>query len=463
MPFGIPSDAMRIRHNGLTRPRTSPDPLLLLIAATCVGFGDFYAYGAFSQRSLALVVAGCVLTAAAMLTPPLGPRYDVVAPQVAVLTLVVWQGLTLVRVTMLYGHGHGVSDARYLSIALPVVAVASLLTTGPASDWWWRLLVVGFAIGCVATIRASPRPAIDVWYLLQHASDCVRRGCDPYTLHTPQAPGLQIGFPYLPMTAVLLAPFRLLLHDVRYGEALAIVIAAMLLRRCGTRTTLRLAPLLLAVPGMFFQVEQAWTESLLVALLVAAAAVSLRGWVAAERWVAAGVLLGLALATKQHVWLLLPVAAVTLGLRTAVVAAATGAIAMLPWFVANPAAMWHRTVKDFVDLAPRQDALTYWLHEPAGARTALAVLVLLAAYLLVWTACRGVPHRFLLGAAAVLGGFDLMNKQSFFNQWALVTWLLIAAAALELESRNRTRDVGPAQPRYVVSPSSNLSTSESSL
>ena len=157
-------------------------------------------------------------------------------PQVAIVTLVVWQGLTLVRATTIYGRGHALSDARYLSIALPLVAAAAILTTARVSDWWWRLLIVGFAVGAVATIRASPRPSIDVWYLVQHASDCVLRGCDPYTLNTPQAPGLQRGFPYLPVTAVLLAPFRLLLHDVRYGEALAVVVAAVLLRRCGTRT-----------------------------------------------------------------------------------------------------------------------------------------------------------------------------------------------------------------------------------
>jgi hypothetical protein len=417
----------------LTRLRTAPDVLLLLVAATCIGFGDFYVYGAFSPRSLKLVAVGCLLLGAAMLLPQLR-RYDVLLPQVAVVTLVVWQGLTLVRATAIYGHGHALADARYLSIALPLLAAAALLTSGRVSDWWFRLLVIGFAVGCVATIRASPRPAIDVWYLVQHASDCVLRGCNPYTLTTPQAPGVQNGFPYLPMTAVLLAPFRLLLHDVRYGEAVAVVVAAALLRRCGTSRTLRLSPLLLCVPGLFFQIEQAWTESLLLVLLVGCAAAALRRRMSGRSWVAAGVLLGLALGTKQHMWLLLPVAAVTLGRRTTAVAAVTGIVVVLPWFVVDPSALWHRTVTDFVDITPRTDALTYWLHEPAGARTTLALLVLAFAYLIVWLSCRGAPHRFLLGSGAVLAGFDLMNKQSFYNQWVLVTWLLLAAAAIELDA-----------------------------
>jgi hypothetical protein len=96
---------------------------------------------------------------------------------------------------------------------------------------------------------------------------------------------------------------------------------------------------------------------------------------------------------------------------------------------------WRGTVTTFLDVAPRIDALSLWLHEPADARTPLAIAVLAFAYLLVWLSCRGLPHRFLLGSAAVLAAFDLMNKQSFYNQWVLVTWLLIAGAALELERR----------------------------
>ena len=416
------------------------DSLLLLVAATFVGFADFYGYGAYTQRSLRLVGVGCLTVGLALLLPwlrtsRLSRRYDVLVPQLAIVTLIAWQGLTLVRATMLYGHGHALSDARYLSIAIPLVGAAAILTSGVVSDWWWRLLVLAFAVGAVATIRASPRPVIDVWYFLQHTSDCVLRGCNLYTVTTPDAPGAQHVFPYLPMTAVLLAPFRLLFGDVRYGESVAIIVGALLMRRCGTRTTQRLSPLMLCVPGLFFQIEQAWTESLLLALLVGAAAVSLRGWDSSGRWVAAGLLFGLALASKQHMWLLVPVAAITLGVRTTGLGVGVAGVMILPWFVAAPSAMWHRTVTDFVQIAPRRDALTLWLHESSSVRTGVTLIALLGAYALVWLVCREVPWRFLLGAATVLAAFDLTNKASFFNQWVLVTWLLVAAAALELEHR----------------------------
>ena len=60
---GIPSQPMRKRW------ATTPDPLLLLAAATLVGFGDFYAYGAYTPRSLRLVAYGCLALGAALLIP----------------------------------------------------------------------------------------------------------------------------------------------------------------------------------------------------------------------------------------------------------------------------------------------------------------------------------------------------------------------------------------------------------
>jgi hypothetical protein len=110
-----------------------------------------------------------------------------------------------------------------------------------------------------------------------------------------------------------------------------------------------------------------------------------------------------------------------------------------PWLLADPHAFWRDTVTDFLHLTPRADALTMWLHEPDSVRSALVVVALAGGYLLTWLSCRGCRHRFLLGSAAVLAAFDLMNKQSFFNQWMLVTWLLIAAVALEIDAQASRR------------------------
>jgi len=124
---GIPSEPMRMRW------ATTPDPLLLLAAATLVAFGDFYAYGAYTPRSLRLVAYGCLALGAALLLPRVRASYDVLLPQLSIVTLVVWQGLTLVRATMIYGHGHALSEARYISIALSLLAAAAIVTTPSSS------------------------------------------------------------------------------------------------------------------------------------------------------------------------------------------------------------------------------------------------------------------------------------------------------------------------------------------
>jgi hypothetical protein len=427
-------------------PRLQPSPVVLVVAVGLVGWGDFFTYGMYSPSALRLVTSGCIALGLGVVVGfrRVDRRTGVVAAALA--ALVVWQGIVLVRATNYYGTGHWLKDARFVSLSLFAIGAAAVVA--PQRRWLWPLLAVAFTVGSFFSIWSSPRPAIDVWFLLQHASSCVVHGCNPYTMHTPRSPGVTNGFNYLPATAVLLEPFHAVFGDVRYGELAAIVAAALVLHRMTRRAAIDVVPLFLCLPGLFFAVEQAWTESLLVLLLVGALA-----WAEQPqegRWagVGAGVLLGLALATKQHMWLLLPVAAITLRLRITAVAVATGVVCILPWFLADPHALWQGTVTEFTDIAPRIDATTLWLHEPRGWQTALALVVLGGCYVLAWLSCRGDVHRFLLGSAVVLAGFDLMNKQSFFNQWMLVSWLVIAAVAVELrESRHDvsivTREVSP--------------------
>ena len=417
----------------LIRLRTTPNAIALLGAAALVGWGDFFGYGMFSPTGLRLVGAAVALLGLGVLIGAGGRRPGIEVAVVAVAALVVWQGITLVRATDYYGKGHWITDARFVAIALPTVGAVAVAAPRHLAVWFWRLLMLGFAVGALFTIAASPRPAIDVWYELQHATSCVVHGCNPYAMHTPASPGVKDGFNYLPMTFLLLTPAHALFGDVRYGELLAVVVAAVLLRRLAPRQEPSVVPLFLCVPGMFFAVEQAWTEQLLVPLLLAAVWWLRDDPVTRRRWLGAGVLLGLALASKQHVWLLLPVAAVTLGLRAAATGLVTGAVLTLPWLAVDPHAFWNSTVKVFLDLPARVDSLSLWVHEAAGSRRAAEIVVLVVAYLLVWLSCRGEPRRFLLGSATVLAAFDLMNKQTFFNQWLLVTWLIVAATVVELE------------------------------
>ncbi len=101
------------------------------------------------------------------------------------------------------------------------------------------------------------------------------------------------------------------------------------------------AAVLLLLPGTFTQIEQAWTEPL-IALLLAGALLAVDG----GRLRLAVVLVALALASKQHIVLLLPLLAVwrPLGPRRTAAVAAGAALLVLPWAVWDLPAMWHDTV-----------------------------------------------------------------------------------------------------------------------
>jgi hypothetical protein len=63
---------------------------------------------------------------------------------------------------------------------------------------------------------------------------------------------------------------------------------------------------------------------------------------------------------------------------------------------------------------------------PAPLGTLVVVVVLVVAYWLVVRSRTG----FLLGAGVVLAAFDLVNKQTFLNQWVLAAELVVAGLAV---------------------------------
>ncbi len=324
---------------------------------------------------------------------------------------------------------------------------------------FWVVLGLAGAAG-IATIRAAPVPRIDVFHLLQVSTSGLTHGADMY--RQQWAPnraaypvdGLFDVYPYLPITSVLLAPPRLLLGDVRYGLLLALAVAAACARGLATgrrddggasgasgaggvsgvggagwSVAVAVLPLLVVIfPESMYALQQSWTEPLLVACL-AAMVLAVRGGHGRTAVVA----LALALATKQHVALLLPVAAAwpRFGPRRTAVAAGVGALLVVPWVLAGPG--------DFVDDAVWTNlhyrVLGHSLSVPGWAAHfgvafgfAPAAVALVAAYYAAWRA-RGDATGFCLGAALVLLALNLMNKQTFFNHYTLPMGLLVLAAA----------------------------------
>jgi hypothetical protein len=212
-----------------------------------------------------------------------------------------------------------------VSAVLVALAVVGAALTGRRrlADLGLLAAVIGYLIAAVLLIHLDPTPKIDVWVMLQQTADGLLHGKDMYTQNWSGSPGVQDAFTYLPLTGLLLAPGRWLAGDVRWSLVVLTLLGVLAVRLLAgpltgsdrdaagsprawsaTLATIGAAALLLLMPGTATQVEQAWTEPLLMACLA--------GWalgVQRRNTVLAVVCLALGVASKQHLIVLLPVLA----------------------------------------------------------------------------------------------------------------------------------------------------------
>ena len=312
--------------------------------------------------------------------------------------------------------------------------------------------VLGYVVTAATAIISSPRPRIDVWVTLQQAADGLARGENMYAMTWTGSPGIQDAFTYLPWTAVLLAPGRWLAGDVRWALAAWTLVALagvwLLARGAGARhtpstawTATAVVCLLVLAPGTLTQLDQAWTEPLLLAGLVWWAALVQRD----RAWWAV-VPLALACASKQHLALLLPVLLVwrPFGWRRTLATGGLTGLLLLPWFVAGPADFVHDTVTLLLSFHPIRFANTLYLLalNTFGVTLPFAVtgvVVLGSLGAVVWTVWRRQPGLAvtLRWLALVLLVANLVNKQAFYNQFWLVGALVVVSLAVPASARGR--------------------------
>jgi hypothetical protein len=342
-------------------------------------------------------------------------------------------------------------------LAIGSLVVALVLAFLPR---WHRpvalaLAAVLFVAGAAAVIRLDPLPRIDTWYTVQQAANATLHGRSMYGRLWEGPPKHFMPYTYLPWTAVLLMPFKVLFQDVRWGLVTAQLVGAAvvallgagsfrspraLLARSGlpgsvrADTAVTAAILLLLLPGTSTSVEQSWTEPLIFALT----AVCLLAVAWRLPWLAV-LALALALASKQHVALLLPLFALwrPFGWRRTVLAAAGAAVLVAPWLVATPSGLVHDAGTLLLTFPPIQFSDTLYLAAikelgwtPAFWITGLLVVALVAAGTWAVRRFEPSPARFAAVAAMVLFGANLINKQAFYNQfWFVGALVLLAWAA----------------------------------
>jgi hypothetical protein len=416
------------------RPRVPNAADLALLAAVLIA-GPVERHAVYTVLGLLLLIAGVGLLAGALLRGAAGRAPAPFWVAVAVLAtgwfeLVKPPWMNVVS-TWLLPLGAWLAGAATLAI-LAVVAVPQRLRL-PVAAATLATTAVGYAL----VVRGSVQALIDVWVILQGASLGAVHGQNPYQMTFGDVPPGQVNdcFNYLPVTFLAPIPTRLLLGDVRYAEA-AVLLAgvAALAWRVRHTAALPMALLVGLIPGSLYEVQQAWNEALLAGLLIGAAlfADRRRDW-----WAVACV--ALALATKQHVALLVPLLLWWLGPRKAIATALAGGALCLPWYLWDRDRFTHCTVDFFLDLPPRADSLSLWHWLPDGTGTPLLLLAAVGAYLLAVTRLPRDGAGLLLGWGLVLAAWDLVNKQSFMNQWLLVAQLTVAGLTLAA-ARNATSE-----------------------
>lgn len=366
-------------------------------------------------------------------------------------------GVLVVAVSVGLGIGHA-PPARGAVVAVTVATPLMLLVTPPLGNvdrTAWLLpsvLAGGFAVllgllplgsrrpGLVylplaasalvfAGMILGGAPRIDVWVILQDVARGLPR--NPYEMTFPNVPAHETSccFNYLPMTFLATAPGEWLFGDVRWVEGGCIVVAVALLawhvRR--SRRALSLALLVAGVPGTLLLVQQAWTEPLLLVALCGAAIAIDRG-----RWWVAVLALGLALACKQHVLVLVPFLLLyrDFGPRRTLGVVAVGAAVVVPWALLDPVRFKVGVADFFLDETAPGTSLSLWRFLPSGWGLPVLLVATAAA---TWLAVRRGPSGgsgLLVGSGLILMTFDLLNKQTFLNQWWLACVLVIAGVAV---------------------------------
>jgi len=300
----------------------------------------------------------------------------------------------------------------------------------------------------VFTIAGGVRPQIDVWVILQQSGHGVWHGLNPYAMRFHGVPPGQTDdcFNYLPTTFLTSAVGVAVGNESRYAELAVlaggwIAVVAYVWRRIAhtadgpaRQVALGLVVLAIAIPGSLRVAQQSWNESILLGFLLLALVLVLQG----RAWWAV-VPLALAMATKQHALLLLPVWALwpAFGWRRAVATGLAAAAVVAPWFLAGPHRFVTCTVTFFLDLPARADSISLYRSVPS----AVAVLAQLGLLGFTYVAMlrRGVSRGsdVLVWCGALVVAFNVFNKQTFENQWWLAATLLVLGLALRAVDASR--------------------------
>lgn len=338
-------------------------------------------------------------------------------------------------------------------LSLIGLAVAAAIFWDPGRGWIARhqrhLALVGVGLGLVAMLFAilgSRQPRIDVWVIFQQSGHGLWRGINPYEMHFTGVPPGQTDdcFNYLPVSFITAALGVAVRDESRMAELAVlgagwVALATHVWRQtsdgigrataAARQASLGVVVLAVALPGALRVAQTGWNESVAMGFLLMAVVLVRRG----SAWWAI-VPLALAMASKQHILMLLPIWALwpQFGWRRAIAAGGLAGAVVAPWFLLNPDRFVECTVTFFLELPARANSVSIYPYVPSGVAVAGQLLLVAAVLLGVWR--RGVPTAAdcFAWCGAITVAFNMFNKQTFLNQWWLSATLLVLSLALRV-------------------------------
>ncbi len=306
----------------------------------------------------------------------------------------------------------------------------------------------------------APDPHIDVWVMQADGARALVDGVNPYlpiyeNLHGTDSPyygpglvedgKLTIGFPYPPLSLLLVLPGQLLAGDPRFALLVALELGAIAMAITGRRTRVGIpaALLFLFAPWTFFLVVGAWTEPLVV---LGVAVVTLAA-VRAPRLL--GVAVALMIGVKQYLLLGLPLALLLLAgvnrdrWRIGWQSLAIVTLITIPFVVWGPETFVWSTIGSLAGQIFRPDSLSYLAVLPGdlGARlSVLGYLLLVPLGVLVYLRAPRTAFGFAASLGLMLLVFFAFSRQGSANYHFGVIGILCAAVAAsrsDLASRLR--------------------------
>ena len=421
-----------MRTDSFSVTRAGPTFWLLVSWAAIDGAVAIYlaAYGVNAASSMLLVLGLMAFVAAAIAapragTPVLGGLLVLVGAHVVLRAVIPFRAEAPPPIPLFQALAAGAA------IALLIGVIWTYRTGDHRGLTWALLLVIGLGmVFRAAIVLVDVTLPFDVPLIQEAAADALRNGADPYLTRVYHS-----GYPYLPVAA-LAAMLGSLMGDARWavvvGDALTIAGLLLASRRLALPSPVGVAigALWAWTSGGFYVTWQGFPEPILTGFLAVGAALLVGP---APRRVAAGVMLGLSVGTKQLVVGVLPFLVRSAKGRVALaVALATATVCIVPL------ALWHPA--EFAEG-------TFWSHlaEP-GRGFALnllawssfqldAPLIIVLPFSLVvgwWASHRfaDVDSAWLAGSAGLLLVAFLLNRLAFANYYAipLVLMLLLIMA-----------------------------------